>query len=274
VRAVFEPFGAILLVAMAPGGVMGDAEVTYASGAVAVAAMQQLNGLDLAGKPMRVTLAPGVMMMPPGALPVGGMPGVAPHGGAAPEQAAPDLPIASVGGGELDDEGEGFKLDSRSRVALMAKLAGNAGQAMVPTGIDPRTGMPVTAASAAAGGMAAGGALPTAALPTTQGRLGPASPIPTECILLKNMFDPATETEPEWWIDIGQDVKEECSRYGSVHHVFVDRNSPGFVYLKFDTVAAASAAKQALHTRWFAGRMIAAEFQFTALYIKEWPEAA
>jgi RNA-binding protein 39 len=38
------------------------------------------------------------------------------------------------------------------------------------------------------------------------------------------------------------------------------------VYLKFADVAGASKAKDALHGRWFAGRTVAAEFQFTAVY--------
>ncbi|KAE8734944.1 Splicing factor isoform 2 [Hibiscus syriacus] len=37
---------------------------------------------------------------------------------------------------------------------------------------------------------------------------------PSECLLLKNMFDPATETEPDFDLDIKEDVEEECSKYG------------------------------------------------------------
>ena len=33
------------------------------------------------------------------------------------------------------------------------------------------------------------------------------------------------ETEPEWDRDIADEAKEECSKYGSVLHVHVDRNS-------------------------------------------------
>lgn len=40
----------------------------------------------------------------------------------------------------------------------------------------------------------------------------------------------------------------------------------GFVYVKFGGVPAAAAAQKALHGRWFAGRQIAAVFQFTAVY--------
>ena len=42
--------------------------------------------------------------------------------------------------------------------------------------------------------------------------------------------------------------------------------SEGFVYLKFASERGASEAQKALHGRWFAGRMVAAEFQFEAPY--------
>ncbi|KAL3502253.1 hypothetical protein ACH5RR_036702 [Cinchona calisaya] len=40
---------------------------------------------------------------------------------------------------------------------------------------------------------------------------------PCECLLLKNMFDPATETDPEFDLDIWDDVHEECSKYELGH---------------------------------------------------------
>jgi len=99
-----------------------------------------------------------------------------------------------------------------------------------------------------------------------QGLLGAPSPIPTECLLLKNLFDPTTETEEDWHLDIAEDVKEECGKHGPVDHIFVDKDSRGFVYLKFATTQGSMAAQQALNARWFARRMIAAEFQFVAVY--------
>jgi RNA-binding protein 39 len=141
-----------------------------------------------------------------------------------------------------------------------------------------------------------------------QGLLGAPSPIPTECLLLKNLFDPTTETEEDWHLDIAEDVKEECGKHGPVDHIFVDKDSrvryialrtgiegvsegvapstrgrehnllgaltgvervsrtQGFVYLKFATTQGSMAAQQALNARWFARRMIVAEFQFVAVY--------
>lgn len=40
----------------------------------------------------------------------------------------------------------------------------------------------------------------------------------------------------------------------------------GFVYLKFATVEGSAAAQKQLHGRWFAGRQVVAEFQFTQVY--------
>ena len=106
-------------------------------------------------------------------------------------------------------------------------------------------------------------------LEMAQGLLGPASPIPTPCVLLKNMFDPSEETEADWDKDIAEDVKQECeSKFGAVTHVFVDKDSKGFAYLKFALEEAAVKAKKSLHGRWFAGRKIACDFQFLPVYNK------
>ncbi len=61
-----------------------------------------------------------------------------------------------------------------------------------------------------------------------QSVLGPASPIPTPCLLIKNMFDPTAAQEemgPGWAEEIAQDVQEECSKYGPVAHIHVDKAS-------------------------------------------------
>lgn len=153
-------------------------------------------------------------------------------------------------------------MTSQARAALMSRLATSAG-----------VSLPDPLASGVLGGY---GSLPPPpqpaqplvdpALALEQGLLGPASPIPTNCLLLKNMFDPTEETEPSWEQEIGDDVKAECSKFGPVAHIYVDKHSKGFVYLKFMAVEGASAAQQALNGRWFAGRRIAAEFQFAQVY--------
>jgi RNA-binding protein 39 len=75
------------------------------------------------------------------------------------------------------------------------------------------------------------------------------------------MFDPATETEPEWDLDIKEDMLEECSKFGQVEHVHVEKYKPGgIVVLKFRTMDAANRAAMSLNGRFFAGRMITVTF--------------
>lgn len=75
----------------------------------------------------------------------------------------------------------GLKLDANGRAALMARLSESAGM----------TAPKSTGASTVNKNMSApsNGAPQVASLPT-QGLLGPASPIPSQCILLKNLFRP------------------------------------------------------------------------------------
>jgi hypothetical protein len=48
---------------------------------------------------------------------------------------------------------------------------------------------------------------------------------PSPYLLLKNMFDPSTETEPNFDADIAEDVKEEAGSHGRVLHIYVDKFS-------------------------------------------------
>merc|ERR1712193_329069 len=73
-----------------------------------------------------------------------------------------------------------------------------------------------------------------------EGLLGPPSPTPTNCLLVKNMFNPKEMNPTENWdFDIMKDVKGEVSKTGTVLHIFVDKNSQGFVYIKMATLESA-----------------------------------
>ena len=68
------------------------------------------------------------------------------------------------------------------------------------------------------------------------------------------MFDPATETMPNWEFEIRDDVIDECNKQGGILHIYVDKTSAqGNVYVKCTSVNAAVAAVNSLHGRWFAG---------------------
>jgi RNA-binding protein 39 len=81
------------------------------------------------------------------------------------------------------------------------------------------------------------------------------------------MFDPATETEPNWNLDITDDVSEECSKFGRVEHCFVETRKPGgLVFIKFTALQAAVSAAHSMNGRYFAGRMITVTYLDPVVY--------
>jgi hypothetical protein len=101
-------------------------------------------------------------------------------------------------------------------LASGAGLPGVMGAAAVAAGVPGVMG----AAAAVPGMLNPGGDLSL-----QQGLLGPASPIPTQCLLLKNMFDASQQTEPNWVVEVAEDVRDECSKFGALVHVHVDKAS-------------------------------------------------
>ena len=90
--------------------------------------------------------------------------------------------------------------------------------------------------------------------------------------LIKSNFN-NRETEPNWDIEIGEDVKEECSKFGNIVHVSVDKNSSGHVWMKFANSSGAQNAVNSLNHRWFAQRMITAEIIPESYYYARFPES-
>merc|ERR1712224_312953 len=100
-----------------------------------------------------------------------------------------------------------------------------------------------------------------------EGLLGPLSPIPTNCLLIKNMFDPK-EMNPtqKWDIEIMKDVKIEALKTGPVLHIFVDKNSQGFVYVKMASIESATHTLSLLNGRIYGGRQVLVVYQFVQAY--------
>ncbi|XP_020095005.1 RNA-binding protein 39 isoform X2 [Ananas comosus] len=252
-RQVFEPFGQVELVQLPldplTGLCKGFGFIQFARLEDARAA-QSLNGqLDIAGRIIKVS--------------------------AVTDQAG--VQASGTNTGDLDDdEGGGLALNASSRALLMQKLDRSGTTTSMTSGLVApaanTAALPLPAASVLGapplanpflpttvppiGGVPASGLLPVPSLsmPSVE------SAVPSECLLLKNMFDPSVETEPDFDLDIKDDVSEECSKFGTVKHIFVDKNSAGFVYLRFDSASSAMNAQRALHGRWFAGKMITASY--------------
>ncbi|KAJ6906427.1 RNA-binding protein 39-like isoform X1 [Populus alba x Populus x berolinensis] len=261
-RQVFEPFGAVELVQLPhdeSGHCKGFGFVQFARLEDARNALNLNGQVEIAGRPIKVS-------------------------------AVTDQVGAQDGGTNVgdfdDDEGGGLALNARSRALLMQKLdrtgtassiTGSLGTPTLPTA--PILGAAPAVSPAIApllsGSVLAIPGLPIAGLQLTATTIPTVETIgvPSDCILLKNMFDPKTETEPDFDLDIKEDVQEECSRFGNVKHIHVDKNSAGFVYMRFENMQGAVNAQRALHGRWFAGKMITATFMVPQTYEAKFPDS-
>lgn len=181
-----------------------------------------------------------------------------------------------------DDEGGGLSLNASSRALLMQKLdrsgiassmVGLLGNSVVNnTGLNLQAmgNIPAVALIPTPGvGMPGGGLQVQMLTSPTIDTIG----APSECLLLKNMFDPENEKEPDFDLDVKEDVEAECSKFGNLKHIYVDKRSAGFVYLRFENTQSAISAQRALHGRWFAGKMITASFMVPQLYEDRFPDS-
>ncbi|XP_044463576.1 RNA-binding protein 39-like [Mangifera indica] len=240
-RQLFEPFGPVELVQLPldieTGQCKGFGFVQFAQLEHAKAAQSALNGkLEIAGRTIKVS-------------------SVTDHVGV--------QDTAAKSADFDDDDGGGLALNAQSRALLMQKLdrtgiatsiAGSLGGPMVNGTVanQQAVSFPVIGPSAVP--------IPAVTAPVIPAPVSEFIGYPSECLLLKNMFDPAAETDLDFDLEIKEDVEEECSKYGRVMHIHVDKNSAGFVYLQFESVEAAAAAQRAMHMRWFARRLISALF--------------
>ncbi|XXG86279.1 hypothetical protein AAC387_Pa11g1202 [Persea americana] len=266
-RQVFEPFGTVELVQLPPddtGHCKGFGFVQFARLEDARAAVSLDGQIDIAGRTIKVS--------------------------AVSDQAGMQDVGANAGDFD-DDDGRGLALNARSRAELMQKLDRSgttlsiSGSLATPVVNGPAASLPTTSILGVAPAITPllpglGGQVPTlVGLPGAAVTLPVATTavdtigVPSECLLLKNMFDPQNETEPDFELDIKDDVQDECSKFGIVKHIFVEKNSAGFVYLRFGNVQSAASAQRALHGRWFAGKMITATFMLPQNYEAKFPSS-
>nr|CAD7261468.1 unnamed protein product [Timema shepardi] len=227
-RGIFEPFGKIdniqLITDPETGRSKGYGFLTFHNSEDAKKALEQLNGFELAGRPMKV--------------------------GHVTERTDSTQGPSILDSDDLDRTG--IDLGATGRLQLMFKLAEG-------------TGLQIPQAAASALNLN-----PIGSLPVQQA----APPIATQCFMLANMFDPISETNPTWDVEIRDDVIEECNKHGGVFHVYLDKASPqGNVYVKCPSIATAVAAVNSLHGRWFAGRVITAAYVPLINYHSLFPDA-
>lgn len=98
---------------------------------------------------------------------------------------------------------------------------------------------------------------------------------PSSCIVVKNMFDPATETQADFDAEIREDIEEEIANHGCrIKHIYVDKhNAAGVVYIRFVSVEDAVKVAGVFDGRWFAEKRISTEFVIEPTYLTRFPEA-
>lgn len=265
-KGIFEPFGKIddikLIRDHDTGKSHGYGFITFHNADDAKKALEQLNGFELAGRPMKVGNVTERTME---------------------QQAA---------GGQLDtDELDraGIDLGATGRLQLMAKLAEGTGFQIpeyaakslqmnqmggLPALQQQQPPPPMPPGPAPPGVPAPGMGMPPMPQPQVPAPTSSAPPIATQCFMLSNMFDPGIESKPNWDQEVRDDVIEECSKHGGVLHLYVDKASPqGNVYVKCPTISAAVASVNSLHGRFFGGKVITAAYVPLPNYHTLFPEA-
>ncbi|XP_031649747.1 RNA-binding protein 39 isoform X6 [Oncorhynchus kisutch] len=254
-RGVFEPFGRIesiqLMNDSETGRSKGYGFIAFADAECAKKALEQLNGFELAGRPMKV--------------------------GHVTDRTDPSTASSFLDNDEL--ERTGIDLGTTGRLQLMARLAEGTGL-QIPPAAQQALQMSGSIHSTPIHfiNMAAGTAPATLSLnlapSMNQAMTLSTQPLATHCLQLSNMFNPQLEKEPGWDVEIQDDVIEECNKHGGIVHIYLDKNCPqGNVYMKCPTIPTAMAAVNALHGRWFAGKMITAAYVPFPTYHNLFPDS-
>lgn len=258
VKEIFAPFGALDRVDLQKDQVTqqskGFAFVHFRRASDGMTCVQQMDGSNIAGRTIKVNVAgtQGQHQMARQDLPPALNAAAAAAAGYAGERllATAGFGGASSGGSDavssldgLDDTVRGGgveRLGASQRASLLMKLAHNAG-VEVPDA--------TRKAAAQTYGYAPGGA--TTAPTGTDSR----------CVVLKNMFDRLSDeaqSNPNFFDELAQDVREECGKLGTVLFCKADKWSNGFVYLKMLSNVEAGRVLEVMHGRYFAKQKILA----------------
>jgi len=224
IRPIFNAFGEVRHVDVVEGPMANEAYVEFRKGNEANTAMIQLNGLEVVGLQISVSVASDANV-----------------------QAQKAQKAGRTARFEDESGNGGVAMSLQDKHSLMNNLAKRAGL-VVP---EQKPFNPFNQSQSSSQNQ------------TQQ---------PTRCVLLQNMFDPNQETDPDFDLDIREDVREEVSTHGRLLHIYVDKSSKeGRVYLKFESPSVAASAFKALNGRWFAQQRIVAQYLLEKEYSTQFP---
>lgn len=255
-REIFGAFGELERVELhrdEQGVSKGYAFLHFRKGEDGRRCIETMDGFELAGRPIRVSLSAveQAAAVSAGAF-IGGIPGAAPlvlnAGAQAGTGSTKQLDAQNVASlDSLDDGLAGGKLNAAQRSAIMARLAQNAGMD-VPD--ETRK----------------------AASQTSVGSLTQDAAASSRCIILKNMFDRLSDeaqSNPNFFLELADDVRGECGKMGTVLHCAADKWSNGFVYVKMLAHTEAIRVSEVMNGRYFAKNKIIVSFIEELAYDKK-----
>ncbi|CAH0482915.1 unnamed protein product [Peronospora belbahrii] len=82
--------------------------------------------------------------------------------------------------------------------------------------------------------------------------------VPSCSVILKHVWDLLDRSDAEFFAELEEDMRVECTKHGVVEHVQVVAD--GSVVVRFTKVNAAVACQKVMDGRWFDGRQIEAQF--------------
>lgn len=236
-KPFFEAFGRIDDVSLdldSSNKSLGAAWITFRRVPEAQAAVSSLNGLEVLGQNISVTMEVPIMSIGDYSM------GTGSSGGGSSAGMGPSMGQL----GELDDDsGGGLHLSAQHRLALMQRLQrSNEQPAAQQQGAKPAP------------------------------QVTPVRVQPTTCVVLKNMFTKQEIIQdPELASDIKEDVAAEASKHGRLLHIHVDTDSDGHVFLRYADVESAMKSLQDFNGRWFSARQVIAEHVVERAYESRFP---
>lgn len=234
-RGIFKPFGEF------EEFEMGKSEcwITFQSHNDAQDAMSSMQGFQLVGQELKITLQSAPTATPPALAP-------------APAPAAPPESIDLKTDSDFGATGAGAT-PLHNRLDLMKKLLSSHSQQGVPTVVGV----------SAPGGAPAPSSAPSTSLATGTPPAVKEGTAFSRTLLLQNMFSPSAvnlRKDPRFYDEIREDTHDECAKFGKVLHVTVDpRGTTGLIYVLYETPQQRMAAEAALNGRWFEGKKIVAQ---------------
>jgi len=236
-KPIFSAFGEIERIELqkdsATGTSRGFGFVHYTRESDAKQALASLNGLEIAGRPMKV----GVVDI------------------------KSDDKNSSNKLDELEENDSGLAMTAQARTMLMQKLQRGTNLISRPgANSDPSS----SSSSSSRLGLPAVIASSSVHLTMIQ---------PTTCVVVKNMFDPKTSEEGfEDYIkeDIEEECLKHGT---IKHFYLDNQSPGGMVYLRFPNSQVAENLVKAFHGRWYASRQVSAEFVAEATYLAKFPQA-